>query len=240
MFLKQAFAVATLLAGSAAANAQLANHVQLKIEPANRTLTVSAEERVTADPDFAVLNIGFSTTPMDAKSAYAAGAKTSNDIVSALKQAGIPETSIRSEKQQLNRVYDKPHRFTLRQRWTVKTPPERVAEILDIAVGAGATESGEIEWIVKDELALEDQALRKAAGRAKADASVLALGMGVKLGALIYTSNQVATQEQAVNQLVLANNSFSSEEKQRSPTPLSIEPRKVSSTASVYAVYAIE
>ncbi|MGA3262787.1 MAG: SIMPL domain-containing protein [Terracidiphilus sp.] len=192
MPVKHAIAAFALLAGCVAVSAQQTSQVQLKIEAANRTLTVSAEERVTVDPDVAILHIGFQTQPSDAKAAYAAGAKTSNDIVAALKQAGIPETSIRSEWQRLDSASGKAHKFTLVQQWTVKTPPERAAEILDIAVGAGATESGQIDWTVQDERALEDQALEQAAARAKADAAVLARSMGVHLGALIYVTNQIS------------------------------------------------
>src|ERR1035438_8122683 len=190
---KSAIAAIALVAGCAAAVAQQTSQVQLKIETTNRTLTVSAEERVTAEPEIAILHIGFETQPSDAKTAYAAGAKTSNDIVAALKQAGIPETSIRSESQHLDSIGYKSHKFKLVQQWTVKTPPERATEILDVAVGAGATDSGQIDWTVKDEKALEDQALDKAAARAKANAEVLAKGMGVKLGALIYVTNEVST-----------------------------------------------
>ena len=239
MFLKHVFAVAILIAGCAAASAQTASQVQLKIEPANRTLTVSAEERVTADPEIAILHIGFTTLPTDAKSAYAAGAKTSNEIVAALKQAGIPETSIRSENQHLDRAYDKPHKFKLVQQWTVKAPPDQAAEILDVAVTAGATESGDIDWTVKDEKTLEQQALDQAGARAKANAGVLAQSMGVKLGLPIYMSNQVSTSGIYVNGY--ANNS-AFDEKRRTPVvaPLSIEPQKVSRVATVYAVFAIE
>ena len=141
------------------ANAQQTTQVQLKIESTNRTLTVSADERVTADPDLAILHVGFQTPPSDAKTAYAAGAKTSNGVVAVLKQAGIPEASIRSESQRLEGVDSKAHKFKLVQSWAVKTPPERAAEILDIAIAAGATESGEIDWTLKDVQALEDQAL---------------------------------------------------------------------------------
>ena len=142
-----------------AASAQQTGQVQLKIEPTNRTLTVSAENRVTVDPDVAILHVGFETQPSDAKAAYAAGAQTSNAIVAALKQAGIPETSIRSEWQRLDSVYGKPHKFTLAQQWTVKVKPERAAEILDVAVTAGATDSGQIDWTVENEQALQDKAL---------------------------------------------------------------------------------
>ena len=230
------------IAGCATAVAQQTSQVQLKIEAANRTLTVSAEGRVTADPEIAILHIGFETQPSDAKAAYAAGAKTSNDIVAALKQAGFPETSIRSESQRLNSLGFKTHKFKLVQQWTVKTPPERVAEILDIAIAAGATDSGEIEWIVKDEKALEDQALDKAATRARADAEVLAKGMGVHLGALVYVTNQISAQQEAY-QRAFANNAVIEARGgggAPSPQPLAIEPRKVSRIATVYAVFAIE
>lgn len=231
------FAALALLAFGVAAYAQQTSQVQLKIEPTNRTLTVSAEGRVTIDPDVAILHIGFQTQPSDAKSAYAAGAKISNDVITALKQTGIPETSIRSEWQRLDSASGKPHKFTLAQQWTVKTPPERAAEILDIAVGAGATDSGQIDWTVQDEQALEDQALDKAASRARAHAAVLAKGMGVHLGALVYVTNQVSTPQYS---MAYVNNAAPRGEFAAPPMTLAIEPRKVSREATVYAVFAIE
>ena len=241
MHVKQALAVFALILGCSATFAQQAGQVQLKIEPSNRTLTVSAEERVTADPEIAILHIGFETPSSDAKTAYASGAKISNEIVTAIKQAGIAETSIRSESQNLESVGYKSHKFKLVQQWTVKTPPEKVAEILDIAISAGATDSGQIDWTVKDEKALEDQALEKASARAKADAEVLAKGMGVHLGSLIYVTNQVSTPQGFF--LPNANNASMDAYAGGGGAPserLAIEPRKVSRVATVYAVFAIE
>jgi uncharacterized protein YggE len=243
MSLKQVIVAFALIAGCAAAVAQQTSQVELKIEAANRTLTVSAEERVTADPEIAILHIGFETPPSDAKTAYAAGAKTSNEIVAALKKAGIPETSIRSESQHLDSVGYKSHKFKLVQKWTVKTPPERAAEILDVAITAGAIDSGEIDWTVKDEKALEDQALEKASTRAREKAAVLAKGMGVHLGALVYVSNQVsaiAFESRNFSALAAPGVGVSSKERASMASPLSIEPRKVSREATVYAVFAIE
>ena len=238
MLRKSGIAMIALLAVCTAASAQQTSQVQLKIEPTNRTLTVSAEDRVTVDPDVAILHVGFQTQPSDAKAAYATGAQTSNAIVTALKQAGIPETSIRSESQRLDSVYGKPHKFTLEQEWTVKVKPERAAEILDVAVTAGATDSGQIDWAVENEQALEDKALEGAGARARAQAEVLAKGMGVKLGALVYVSNQVSAPVYPMR--AFANNSALMADKAAPPPPLAIEPRKVVSTASVYAVFAIE
>lgn len=185
----------------------------------------------------AILHVGFETLPADAKDAYAAGAKTSNDIIDAIKQAGIAESAIHSEWQQLESVYGKPHKFTLVEQWTVKTTPQRAAEILDIAVSAGANNSGDIDWTVENEQALADKALEGAAERARAQAAVLARGMGVNLGKLIYASNELSAPEFPMRPLAR----FAAHEATPAEAPpLAIEPRKVTRSARVYAVFAIE
>lgn len=236
MLMRNGFATLVMLVGCAVTVAQQPGQPQLKIEPTNRTLTVSAENTVTVEPDVAILHVGFETQPTDAKSAYAAGSATSNAIVSAIKQAGVPDSAIRSEWQHLNSVYDKPHKFTLQQQWTVRVKPERAAEILDVAVTAGANDSGQIDWEVENEQALQDKALEGAATRARAQAAVLARGMGVKLGTLVYVSNQVSSPVMPVRMYAMKAGPMAG----APPPPLAIEPHKVSSSANVYAVFAIE
>ncbi len=236
MSAKHLIAALALLAGCAFATAQQVAQPELKVDSTNRTLTVTATGSVSVDPDLAILHIGFDTPPEDAKSAYADGARASNAIISAIKQAGIPEDSIQSQSQYLDRDWSKPHKFKLSQQWTVKVPPERAAEILDIAVTAGATDSGQIDWTVKDEKALEAQALDQAASRARQNAEVLAKGIGVRLGTLIYVSNQVSspTPRPVMYEMDRLNGGAAA------PPTLAIEPRKVSRQATVYAVFAIE
>ena len=217
--------------------AQQAGQPQLKIDSTNRTLTVTASDSVIVEPDIAILHIGFETQPAGAKDAYASGAQTANAIIDALKQAGVLESAIHSESQYLQRDYSVPksHKFILAEQWTVKTTPKRAAELLDVAITAGANSSGQIEWTVSDERGLENQALDKAAERAKANASELATGMGVRLGVLIYVSNEVsrpATPFFAIDRVASAAKA--------APPPLAIEPQKVTRSASIYAVYAIE
>src|ERR1700757_4184387 len=150
-----AFAVSLAAISSAA---QQPTQPQLKVDTSNRTLTVSATDNVTVEPDLAILHIGFVTQPQDAKSAYADGTRASNAIMAALKGAGVEDAAIRSESQYLDRDWTtKLRKYTLHQQWSVKVAPERAAEVLDIAVNAGATSSGQIEWTVKDEKALETQ-----------------------------------------------------------------------------------
>ena len=146
-------------------------------------------------------------------------------------------SAIRSESQYLQRDYTpKSHKFKLTQQWTVRTTPERAAEILDVAITAGANSSGQIEWTVKAEHALEVQALDKAAARARENAAVLAKGMGVRLGTLNYVSNQLSAPS-FPRPMVRA---FAMAGKEEAAPPLAIEPHKVTSEATVYAVFAIE
>ena len=237
MRINRILALSAFIATALPVAAQQAGQPQLKIDSTNRTLTVTASDSVTAEPDVAILHIGFETEPASAKDAYAGGAQTSNAIIDALKQAGVPESAIHSGSQYLQRDYSVPksHKFILTEQWTVKTTPKRAAELLDVAVTAGANSSGQIEWTVSDERALENQALDKAAARAKADATELAKGMGVQLGALIYVSNETSRPVTPV----FAMNRFASAAK-TPPPPLAIEPQKVTRSASIYAVYAIQ
>jgi len=231
-----AFIASTLFLAIIPAAAQQPTQPQLKVDSSNRTLTVTATDNVSVEPDQAVLHIGFVTQPQDAKSAYAEGSRASNAIITALKQAGVAESAIRSESQYLDRDWSaKLRKYTLHQDWTVKVAPQHAAEILDAAINAGATSSGQIEWTVKDEKALEAQALDKAAARARADAEVLAKGMAVRLGSLVYVSNQMSAPSFPRPMPMMAMKAANADAQ-----PLAIEPHQVSREATVYAVFAIE
>lgn len=116
---------------------------------------------------------------------------------------------------------------------------------MDVAITAGATNSGDIEWTVNDEKVLEDKALEQAAARARSDANVMLAGMDAKLGRIVYMTNHVAAGStlglNGRNFAALADLSegFAKQKSSQAP-PLAIEPHKVSRTATVYAVFAIE
>ena len=238
MSFKWGVAIFSLLAGCAIAAAQQPSDLRLNIDSSNRTIAVSAQGRVTVDPDVAILHVGFETKPEDSKTCYADGARTSNAIVTAIKGAGIPDTSIRSEYQRLEPVDVKNHRFKLSQEWTVKVSPAKAGEILDVAVNAGATDSGNIDWTVEDIHALEDQALKQAAERARSDAEVMATATGAHLGKLMFATNQIAENR---NTFAYANDSLNGNARAGlQAAPLAIEPRKVVREATVYLVFAID
>ncbi len=147
----------------------------IKIDKNNRTIAVTASEKATADADQAVVHVGFQIFGPDETSTYAEGSKTSNAIIDALKKAGVPDKAIESENQNLQRnTYHDPQesqmdrdkkQFVLNQSWTVKTRPDDAAKILNIAVAAGANQSGQIDWQYQDMNALQAKAASNALGQ---------------------------------------------------------------------------
>jgi uncharacterized protein YggE len=123
------------------------------------------------------------------------------------------------------------------QSWTVRTPADNAAKTLDLAVKAGANQSGQIDWSLKDENAPQSEAAAKALQRARTVAGQMATSLNVKLGALIYASNE--TQAEPVRPLM--RDRFSGGGlAQAAPLPLAINPRRIEKTATVYAIFAIE
>ena len=200
-----------------------------------RTISVSANETVSVESDLAILRIGFDTPPEDLKSAYADGSRRSNAIVIAVKRAGIPDADIRSECQYIERDWSRDHTFRVEQHWTVSAPPKRAAEILDIAIQAGANNSGQIEWTVKDPKTIENEALDRASKRATANAIALAQGMSVRLGSVVSVSNQFSSSTFPMSTFAMAG----AQQLAAAPRPLTIEPHQVTRNATVNAVFAL-
>lgn len=212
----------------------------------NRTIAITATDSVIAMADVATVHVGFIVYGLDHDSTYAAGSTISNAVMGALKGAGIPADEIESEAQNLTEVQpyqlnqlpevEKARRkWVLAQSWNVRTNAADAARVLDIAVKAGANQSGQIDWSLKDENAAEAQAAAKALQRARSVAEAMARGLNVKLGVLIFASNQ--TQAEPVRPLAF----MGAKAQAAAPTqPLAINPRRIEKSATVYAVFAIE
>ena len=128
-------------------------------------------------------------------------------------------------------------RFQVTQSWTLRSNAKDAARLLDIAVKAGANQSGQIDWSLQDENAPQAEAAAKALQRARTVAAQMAAGMGVKLGNLIYASNEV--QAEPVRPMMRAMAAPAPMQKDR-VQPLAINPRRVEKSATVYAVFSIE
>src|SRR5271156_5879123 len=221
----------------------------VKVDKNNRTIAVTASEKATTDADLAVVHVGFQIFGPDEPSTYADGSKISNAIVDALKKAGVPDKAIESENQNMQRnAYHDPQesqmerdkkQFVLNQSWTVKTKPDDAAQVLNLAIQAGANQSGQIDWQFRDMNSLQAKAAANALAKAQAIAQQMAQGLNVKLAGLIYASNQAP--ESPVRPLNEQLNKFiGGLTPLAAPAPLAINPRQIEESATVYAVFAIE
>jgi uncharacterized protein YggE len=219
----------------------------ISVDKNNRTIAITATDSVIAMADVATVHVGFIVYGPDHDAAYAAGSKASNAIVGALKAAGVPADAIESEAQNLAAVQpyqvekmtdaEKAQRkWVLTQSWTVRTNAADAARILDLAVKAGANQSGQIDWSLKDENGPQAAAAGKALQRARVVAEEMAKGLNVKLGVLIYASN--TTQGEPVRPVMQMMEARAMAAP--APPPLAINPRQIEKTATVYAVFAIE
>ncbi len=224
---------------------------QISVNKDNRTIAVTTSADATADADTAVVHVGFLAYGPDQQAAYAAGSKISNAIVQALTGAGVAADAIESENQSIAPVQqygnqdwtpeEKVERkFQVQQSWTVKTGAKNASHVLDLAVKAGANQSGQIDWTVADEDALQAKAAGLALARAKQIAQQMAQGLNASLGQLIYASNEAPSrpilpmQGRAMPMAAMAKAEGGEVE------PLSVNARKVMRSATVYAVFAIQ
>jgi uncharacterized protein len=218
----------------------------IQVNKENRTIAITATASIIAIADTATVHIGFITYGIDKDSAYASGSSLSNAILRALTTAGVPSDTIESENQNVSPVQEyqvhdlsaaekSMRQFQVNQSWSVRTKAADAAKILDIAVKAGANQSGQIDWSLKDENAPQAEAAAKALQRARTVAGEMASGLNVKLGNLIYASNE--TEAEPPRPLMRAMQAPPPAAKAE---PLAINPRRIEKSATVYAVFAIE
>jgi len=219
----------------------------IQVNKDNRSIAITATDKVTAIADMATVHVGFIAYGPDSDAAYANGSRISNAIVKALKDSGVPAAAIQSENQAITPVQPfqvekltpaerAQRQFQVTQSWTVKTAADDAAKTLDLAVKAGANQSGQIEWGFKDENAPEAEAAAKALKRARAQAEQMATSLNAKLGALLYASNEVQPAPRPLPRSAMAAAPMAMEKVQ----PLAINPREIEKIATVYAVFAIE
>jgi uncharacterized protein YggE len=238
------FAVASLTASLSARTQEDSASI---IAKGVRSIAITATDRVRQEADVATVHIGYELYGPDQPTAYASASKTSNAIMDALRSANIPKDMIESEQQsvvpmepyQLNQLPASErasHAFVAQQSWTVRTSADDAARVLDIAAKAGANKSGQIDWSLKDPNAASAEAAAKALQRARTQAQAMATGLNVHLGQLLYASNQV--QAEPIRPVPMM--AMQAKAANAAPPPLAINARQIETSATVYAVFAIE
>jgi uncharacterized protein YggE len=226
------------------AGAQVAQTLTINRE--NRSITVTATDSAFALADQAVVHVGYQAYGEDEAAAYAEGSRRSNAITDALAAAKVPGDSIESEDQNLQPLNEyelknqpsalKNMKFRITQSWSVRTSPADAARVLDVAVKAGANQSGNIGWEMKDASMLEAAAAGKALAKAQAVAARMGEGLHVKIGPLLYASNQA--QETVVRPVMMT--AYERVTVPAKVKQLSVSARRVERTSTVFAIFAIE
>jgi hypothetical protein len=217
-------------------------------QPQNvRSIAITATDRVIHPADVATVHIGYQIYGADQASLYTQAAKTSNAIIDAIRAAGVPNDSIESQQQsigpsepyQLNQLTPAErdsHAFIAQQSWTVRSTPAEAARIIDLAAKAGGNNSGQIDWSLSDPNAASAEAAAHAMQRARAQAQAMASGLNVHLGQLLYASNEVQASPIRPMPMMAADANL----RAKAAPPLAINNRQIETSATVYAVFAIE
>lgn len=191
------FAAAALMSAPAAAQ----DTANLRLVP---RLTVTGEASVTTEPDLAQIRTGVTSQAKTAKEAAEANAKAAQSLVAALRAAGLDDKDIQTTRLTLQPSYDNspgPARgritgFMASNQVTIKVRDiAKLADIIDRAVSAGATDIGSIDFMVSAPSQALDRARDGAMADARRKAEIYAKAAGATLGKVLTLSEDHATAE---------------------------------------------
>jgi uncharacterized protein len=161
-------------------------------------ISVTGEASVSVPPDQAQIDGGVTSDAKTAREASDANNAAMGKVLLALKGAGIEEKDYQTSRLSLqpqyapNRTGPSPvvgyrasNRVTVRVRDVTK-----VANIIDVLVGAGANELGGINFMVSQASKLLDDAREKAVADARRKAEIYARAAGVTLGGPLSISEE--------------------------------------------------
>ncbi len=234
-----------LCMGAAGVQAQ-----QVQVSASNRTIAITTTEEAERRADTATMHIGYQLYGATSQAVTEDAGHTSKAITDALAKVGVPGDAVESDAQSTGPVQEFQgqetpeerlgRKFQAQQSWTVRTGADAASKVLAAAVGAGANQSGAIEWSVMDETSLSAEAAGKALKHAQAIAEQMASGLGAKLGPLVYASNQAESLDRPWNGQVSAPKVIMAAPPPPPAPKLSLSAPVVRRSATVSAVFSIQ
>jgi len=160
------------------------------------TISITAEGKVSAEPDLATVNLGVLTQGPTAAGVQDQNSKKVNQIIDFVKQQGIPKEDITTTQFNIYPQYDyKDGRnnvigYQANQTVTVKVKGKdvmaaKVGKILDGATDNGANEIAGVNFGFDNPDNLKQDARKLAIANAKDKAAELASEAGLKLGKVV-------------------------------------------------------
>jgi uncharacterized protein YggE len=161
------------------------------------TVSVSGHGEVNVPPDTASVNIGVDIIKPTLDEAQSQATEQANAVITALKDAGIDPADIQTSYYSVNILRDysenaDPTQITgfevTNQLQVTVRDTDKLGEILDSAVQAGANSIYGVNFLVSDQTAAASQARVKAVDDARAKAEELAAATGLSLGPVVAIS----------------------------------------------------
>jgi uncharacterized protein len=171
--------------------------------PAATRIIVIGEGKVTVTPDYAAIRSGVTTTAKTVKEASDTNAKIMTAITAALLDSGIAQKDMQTSQFSVEPIYTNPASIASKFETTAIAPKlvgfrvsnqvnvtirqlSQVGEILDRLVKAGATDIGNLAFLVNDPAKPLDQAREAAFADARRKAELYARAAGVNLGRVMW------------------------------------------------------
>jgi uncharacterized protein YggE len=208
-----------------------------------RTIRVTGVGEVEVTPDEARISFAVDTSAETAQAAAEQNATTMERLIAALTAAGIPRRDIETQHYMVHpeyvheegmrepriRGYRATNQVLLRTRSL-----ERVGELIDIALRAGANRVDGVSFAVTNPSEVMAAALTEAVERARRSADAIAAALGVRVGPVLDATTSAAPPQPMMRQEMMAMGGADA------AAPTQIQPGEQTVMATVSVVYAIE
>ncbi len=165
--------------------------------PTEPVVVVVGEGLVLAVPDRAWITIGAESRAPSPREAQRRNTELMSPVQQKLRAAGIPADAIRTTGYDVQYEWDFVNGKRVGRGYVARNTIEvridtidRVGELLEIAVGSGATSLNGIRFDMKDQAKLEREALRLAVADARAKADAAAAGAGRTIDRIMRVDEQ--------------------------------------------------
>ena len=162
-------------------------------------IVVVGEGRVTVAPDYAQIASGVTTRGKSVKEASDANSKTMAAVIKALLDSGVAQNDVQTSRFSVQPVYvpQEPRTEPKLAGYSVSNQVrakirqiDKLGEILDRLITAGATDVGNIEFLLSDPSKALDQAREAVMADARRKAEVYARAAGIRLGQVEWITEQ--------------------------------------------------
>ncbi len=162
--------------------------------PTGRSIAVVGTSKVRLDPDRVSFTVGVETTHASVSEAFRLNTGKVGAVLSGLKAAGVAAEEIQTSYFDISTLHDEPTRrrvYRVVNNITVtRDDTASVANLLEIAVKAGANQAGGVRFLVSDPAAARARGLELAFQDARVKAQSMADLSGATLGDVVCATDE--------------------------------------------------